>query len=105
MKVLILLPFLMLAGCAVPVAAPEAAAAPEPAAVPAAAPAVSAAALPAGGRLVSERCSACHSLEIAMSGPRTAGQWQEVLQAMVDHGLVATDEELRLMHSYLAEVR
>ena len=53
--------------------------------------------------LVQKKCSTCHTLEVALSGRRNAAQWAEILEAMVGHGMVATDPELRAMQDYLAK--
>ncbi len=56
----------------------------------------------AGRKLVQQKCSSCHGLDVALSGQRNAAGWAEVIDVMVGHGLVVSAEETRLIQSYLA---
>ena len=66
----------------------------------AAAPAVS-----AGRQLVERKCSTCHGLDVSLSGRRSAAEWHGVVEAMIGHGMVVTDEERRIIEAYLSEAR
>ncbi len=60
---------------------------------------------PAGQLLVEQKCSTCHGIDVALSGKRDREGWAEVLEIMTGHGMVATPEERRQMHDYLASRR
>lgn len=47
-------------------------------------------------------CSKCHDLGLVASAKYDRAGWQEVLQRMYGHGLVASDEEAKEVLNYLA---
>ena len=73
---------------------------PAAAAASAAAPAASPA-----RQLVERKCSSCHGLDLALSGRRSAADWRAVVETMIGHGMVVTDQERQAIERYLAEPR
>jgi len=47
-------------------------------------------------------CSKCHDLGMVTSAKHDRAGWEEVLQRMSGHGLVASDEEVKEVLDYLA---
>jgi competence protein ComEA len=47
-------------------------------------------------------CGACHDLDTALEMRRTKAGWQATVDAMVDRGARATDEEINTVIEYLA---
>jgi competence protein ComEA len=55
-----------------------------------------------GRKSVETACSACHDLATVTEMRRSRAAWQEVVEAMVNRGARATDQELDAIVSYLA---
>lgn len=51
---------------------------------------------------VQSLCSKCHDLGLVASAKYDRAGWQEVLQRMYGHGLVASDEEAKEVLDYLS---
>jgi cytochrome c5 len=51
---------------------------------------------------VQSLCSKCHDIGLVTSARYDRAGWQEVLQRMYGHGLVASDEEAKEVLDYLA---
>ena len=68
------------------------------------APAVAQEALPTGvGKQTVERvCSVCHDLDVATGTRRVRAEWRAMVNAMVNRGAIATDEEIAAIIEYLS---
>jgi len=56
-----------------------------------------------GRDLVDSQCSSCHGLEQVMAHRDSKDGWDSVVAYMVSRGMAASDDEVKLMVSYLAE--
>lgn len=52
--------------------------------------------------LLDAHCSSCHSLDQVTSQNRTADEWAETIDRMVDHGLQITPEDSKRLNAFLA---
>jgi competence protein ComEA len=55
-----------------------------------------------GKQTVERVCSACHDLDTATGARHTRAEWRALVNAMVDRGAKATDEEFGAIVEYLA---
>lgn len=53
--------------------------------------------------VIQRDCSGCHDLGMAAGRGRTAQEWSDVIDRMVDHGLAESDAELAAVKAYLAK--
>ena len=92
--------------------APAAPASPAPAAAPAAAPPAAGAttppaAAPAGATdtagLVASVCTSCHGMTVISAKGRSAADWSDVVDHMVDYGAMASPSDLAAIKAYLAK--
>ena len=51
--------------------------------------------------LVSEKCQRCHNLDPIMKMRGSGAQWSEILEEMVDNGLVLNDKDRKTVLKYL----
>jgi competence protein ComEA len=58
---------------------------------------------PEGKKLLQRVCGQCHKFEIVTSRRLTKDGWEKTVQAMVDKGADATDEEFNAVIDYLAK--
>ena len=58
---------------------------------------------PAGAKLLQRLCGQCHKLEMVTSRRLTKEGWTKTVQAMVDKGADASDEEFSAVIDYLAK--
>jgi competence ComEA-like helix-hairpin-helix protein len=72
-----------------------------PPAAPPAAPAAQAEPRPAPPPAFTKVCVKCHPVEKIVEGRRYRTQWDQVLEAMVARGAIATDQELDVIFDYL----
>ena len=54
-----------------------------------------------GRSLVSKKCQKCHSLDPIMKMRGSSEQWSEILEEMVDNGLVLNDKDREIALKYL----
>jgi mono/diheme cytochrome c family protein len=52
--------------------------------------------------LVQEHCSACHSADQVTAANKTADEWAETMDRMVDHGLQISPDDSQRIIAYLA---
>jgi cytochrome c5 len=57
-----------------------------------------------GKELVQSTCSSCHGLESVVSQRADKDGWQNIVDYMLSRGMIATDDEVKLMVEYLAAV-
>jgi mono/diheme cytochrome c family protein len=51
--------------------------------------------------LVQEHCSACHSVDQVTSASKSADEWSETMDRMVDHGMQISPEDSQRITTYL----
>lgn len=51
--------------------------------------------------LINERCSVCHSVDRVFTADKTAEEWEENIDRMIDYGAEVNDEEKALMIDWL----
>jgi len=51
--------------------------------------------------LIIDRCSACHSVDRVFNAEKTAEEWDETIERMIDYGAELNDEEKALMIDWL----
>lgn len=51
--------------------------------------------------LIVDRCSACHSVDRVFNADKTAEEWDETIDRMIDYGAELNDEEKALMIDWL----
>jgi predicted secreted protein len=51
--------------------------------------------------LVQEHCSSCHSLDQVTTATKTADEWSETMDRMVDHGMQISPEDSQKITAYL----
>jgi competence protein ComEA len=56
-----------------------------------------------GKKTVENSCGTCHDVDTATDQRRTKTEWQETVDAMVNRGARATDEEIKLIIEYLVK--
>lgn len=52
--------------------------------------------------LLDAQCSSCHSLDQVISQSKTADEWAETIDRMVDHGMQITPEDSKRLNAFLA---
>lgn len=52
--------------------------------------------------LLQEHCSACHTLDTVTAQNKTADEWAETMDRMVDHGMQITPEDSKKVTDFLA---
>jgi cytochrome c551/c552 len=55
-----------------------------------------------GSALTQAKCAICHEIDYITRAPQSREQWQEVMQTMVERGMPATPDEVRIITDYLA---
>jgi competence protein ComEA len=55
-----------------------------------------------GLQIVERICSTCHELDTAVGARHTRAEWRALVDAMVNRGATATDEEVAAIIEYLA---
>jgi mono/diheme cytochrome c family protein len=55
-----------------------------------------------GRDLTMEKCVGCHALDQVAAHRDTADGWDGVITYMVSRGMVATEDELKIIHKYLS---
>ncbi len=55
-----------------------------------------------GASLMQERCSVCHSTDRITSAHKTAAEWTDTVQRMIDHGAQINSQEQQTLIDYLA---
>jgi len=58
---------------------------------------------PEGQALLQANCTECHSLSRVERASKTAEEWMNTVNSMVDYGAVLSAEELDILVDYLAE--
>ena len=58
---------------------------------------------PSAPAVIQRDCAGCHDLGMAAGRGRTAQEWSDVVDRMVDHGLAESDAELTAVKAYLAK--
>jgi len=53
--------------------------------------------------VIQRTCVGCHDIGIAAGKGRSAQEWSDVIDRMVDHGLDVSDAELAAVKAYLAK--
>jgi competence ComEA-like helix-hairpin-helix protein len=48
-------------------------------------------------------CASCHDVDTAIGMRRTTSQWKEVVEAMINRGAVASDDEFKAVLAYLSK--
>ena len=56
----------------------------------------------AGKQTVERVCSVCHDLDVATGPRRVKAEWRAMVNAMVNRGAIATDEEIAAIIEYLS---
>lgn len=51
--------------------------------------------------LIIDRCSACHSVDRVFNADKTAEEWDDNIDRMIDYGAEVSDEEKNLMIDWL----
>jgi len=59
---------------------------------------------PSAPGIIQRACVGCHDLAVAAGKGRSAEEWSDVVDRMVDHGVDATPAELAAVKAYLAKV-
>lgn len=62
----------------------------------------SASAADADFALVQAHCSSCHTLDQVTAARKTADEWDETMDRMVDHGMQITPEDRKRVTDYLS---
>jgi len=57
-----------------------------------------------GARLLEERCSVCHKIEIPKSARKSRAEWDKTVTRMINRGAKLSPEEKRALVRYLARV-
>lgn len=68
-------------------------------------PAATAAPAPAAdddSSLIEKHCSSCHSVDQVTAASKSADEWAETIDRMVDHGLQITPEDNKRITAFLA---
>lgn len=55
-----------------------------------------------GAKLISTLCGSCHARGSVLAAHRSHGDWEEILEWMIDEGAVMSDEELARVLAYLS---
>jgi mono/diheme cytochrome c family protein len=55
-----------------------------------------------GKALVQTACAQCHSIDVAISQPRSRDEWTEVVSRMIGNGAHLTDDDYNVVLEYLA---
>jgi len=57
-----------------------------------------------GAKLLEERCSVCHKLEIPKNARKSRAEWDSTVSRMIERGAKLTPEEKKTLVRYLARV-
>src|SRR5258708_1518342 len=57
----------------------------------------------AGKALVARTCSKCHGLEMFSADRKSSGEWNVIMEKMVDEGLEIEDEDATTVLTYLSK--
>jgi cytochrome c551/c552 len=55
-----------------------------------------------GVELTQAKCAICHEIDYITRAPQSREQWQDVMRMMVERGMPATPDEVRIITDYLA---